>query len=89
MVCQVDGYQNILKLSCSPFAFTLYKAFLKNKKGSGTSLPASVSVRFLKNNIFLVYILLPDKVSLSGCFYFVRYRAICVLQLFVNLVVTS
>ena len=30
------------------------------------------------------YILLIDQVPLSGCFSFVRYWAICVLQLFVN-----
>ena len=31
------------KLNCGPLAFTSYKAFFKNKKGSGTSLPASLS----------------------------------------------
>ena len=35
------------------------------------------------------YILLPDQVSLSGCRYFVRYWAICVLKLFLNQVATS
>ena len=35
------GYQNILKLSCRPLAFNSYKAFLKYKKRSGTSLPVS------------------------------------------------
>ena len=35
---QVEVYQSILKLRCWPLAFTLYKAFLKNKKRSGTSL---------------------------------------------------
>ena len=34
IVCQVEGYQNILKLNCRPVAFTLYKAFLKSKKKS-------------------------------------------------------
>ena len=43
IVCQVHGYQDILKLSCRPLAFTPYKAFLKNKKRSKTSLPASFS----------------------------------------------
>ena len=33
---------HISELSCTPFAFTSYKAYLKNKK-SGTSPPASVS----------------------------------------------
>ena len=32
IVCQVDDYQNILKLSCRPLAFTTYKAFLKKQK---------------------------------------------------------
>ena len=38
-VYQAEGYQNILKLSWIPLAFTSYEAFLKNKKRSGTSLP--------------------------------------------------
>ena len=37
----------------------------------------------------ICYILLIDQISLSGCLYFQRYWAICVLQLFVNQVVTS
>ena len=35
------------------------------------------------------YILLPDQISMSGSLYFVRYWAKCILQLFVNQVVTS
>ena len=35
---KVEVYQNILKLRCWPLVFTLHKAFLKYKKGSGTSL---------------------------------------------------
>ena len=31
-ICQVEDYQNILKLSCKPLAFTLYKAFVKKEK---------------------------------------------------------
>ena len=38
---------------------------------------------------FLCYVLLIDKISLSGCLYCVRYWTICVLQLFVEQVVTS
>ena len=37
---QVVGYRNILKLRCRSLAFTSYKAFLKNKKRYGSSLPA-------------------------------------------------
>ena len=40
-VCQVMGYQNILKLNYRPLVFTLHKASLKNKKRSGTILPFS------------------------------------------------
>ena len=32
MMCQVQWYRNILKLSCRGFAFTSYKAFLKLKR---------------------------------------------------------
>ena len=38
---------------------------------------------------YFCFILLADKISLPGWFYFVRYWAICVLQLFVNQVVAS
>ena len=41
--CHVEGYLKILKISYKPLDFTSYKAFLKNKKRSGTSLPASFS----------------------------------------------
>ena len=42
-----------------------------------------------KEKYFSCYSLLIDQVSLSGCFYFVRYWTICVLKLFANKVVTS
>ena len=32
IVCQVEGYRIILKLSGRPLAFTLYKAFPKKQK---------------------------------------------------------
>ena len=43
IVSQVEGYQNILKLSCKLLAITSYKAFLKNKKKSGANLPVPFS----------------------------------------------
>ena len=54
IVCQVEDYRNWLKLSCRPLAFTSNKAFLKRKRRSGTSLPASFSAWFFKENISLV-----------------------------------
>ena len=53
IVCQVEGYQNALKLSCKPFAFNSCKAFLKSKKRSGTNLLVSFSAWILKKNISL------------------------------------
>ena len=54
---QVEGYGNILKLSCRSLAFTsYYKAFLKNQKRSGTSLPALFSGWVLKKNIIFCWL---------------------------------
>ena len=51
---QVEGYRNILKLNCISLAFTSYKAFLINKKMSGTSLVVLFAAWFLTKNIFLI-----------------------------------
>ena len=48
IVLQAEGYRNILKQSWRPIGFTSYKAFLINKKRSGTGLPATFSALFLK-----------------------------------------
>ena len=61
IVCSSEVYQNILKLKCWSFALTLYLAFLKNKKKSGTCLSISFPVWCLKKNIshaILYYFLL-------------------------------
>ena len=73
-----EGYRKILKLSCRPLAITSYKAYLKNKKKSGTSLPVSFSARFLKKNIFFSISYLTYQIYLSGCLYFLRYWPRCV-----------
>ena len=41
-----------------------------------------------QQKFFSCYILLTDQISLSDCFYFLRYQAICVVQFLVNQVVT-
>ena len=51
IVCQIESYQNILKLICKPLAFTSYKAFLKNKKRSRASLSTTFWVWFFKKNV--------------------------------------
>ena len=42
------------QLNYRPISFTSYKAFLKNKKRSGTRFPASFSAWFIKENISFV-----------------------------------
>ena len=60
---QVELYQNILKLTCWPLVFPLYKAFLGNKKVFGTSLPASFSAWFLRKQILTFKILLVNSAN--------------------------
>ena len=66
----------------------LIESLFKSQNRPETSLPPIVCMIF-KEKYFSCYILLTDQTELSGSFYFVRYWAICVLQLFVNQVVTS
>ena len=40
VACQVEDYKNTLKLGCRPLVCNSFKAFLKNKKRSGTNLLA-------------------------------------------------
>ena len=54
MVCQVEDYQNILKLRCRPLSFTSYKAFLKNKR-SGTSPCLIFCIIFWRKVFLLLY----------------------------------
>ena len=54
-VCQLEGYQNILKLNCWRLAFTLHKTFLKDKKRSGTSLPTTFQHNFWRKKFILLY----------------------------------
>ena len=61
----------------------------KRKKKYGSSLSTWFSSTIFAEKYFSCYILSPDQISLSGSFYFVRYWEICILQLFVNQVVTS
>ena len=51
IVCPSQWLLNILKLMYWQLTFTICKAYLKNKKRSGTSLPVSFSAWFLKKNI--------------------------------------
>ena len=68
IVCQVDDYQNILKLSCRPLAFTTYKAFLK-KQNEVWNLSPCLIFCMIFEEYFICYILLLDQILLSGCLY--------------------
>ena len=48
IVCPVEGYRNISKLSCRILPFTPYKAFLKNKTKQKEARNLSLS-HFLQN----------------------------------------
>ena len=56
IVCQVKGCQNILKPGCRQLAFSLYKAFLKNKKRSRTSLTYLILLYFINWPNFIVWL---------------------------------
>ena len=49
----VEGYRNILQLTCRPLAFTSYKAFLNSRKRSGLSSLAHFCM-ILKKTIYLI-----------------------------------
>ena len=55
--------------------------FLEKRLGI---VSASLIVYDFPEKYFACYILLTDQISLSDCFYFLRYWAICVLQMFVS-----
>ena len=88
IVCQVVDYWNILALSCRPLVFTSYKAFQIHKKGIELFLNYSWTILIFcmtfEEKHFSCYILLTEKIPLSGYLYFGRYWAIGVFYLLVN-----
>ena len=85
IVCQVEGHRDILKLSCKHLLFLPHMKFFKKIKGGLELVSHALFFCIIfEGNYFSCYILVIDQVSLSGCLYFVRYWAICALQLFVN-----
>ena len=58
VMLQIEGYQNILKLSWRPLVFTSYKAFLKKtEKRFEASLRALFSAMVFEEKCFSCYIL--------------------------------
>ena len=64
----------MLRLTCWPLAFTLYKGFLKNKRRSGNSFSTLFLAWCFKKKIYIV--LFTDKILLPDCFYFLIYCVI-------------
>ena len=56
IIYQVKGCQNILKPGWRQLAFSLYKAFLKNKKRSRTSLTYLILLYFTNWPNFIVWL---------------------------------
>ena len=77
-----SGLSKYIKLSCRSLAFTSCIAFLKTKEVWYYSSRIIFCKMFDKK--ISRYMLLTDQILLSGCLCFVRYWAICVLQLFAN-----
>ena len=67
IIYHVDGYQNILKLSCRPIGITSYKACFFKKKRCETSLHTSFSAYFFLKKYLSCYNLLNVWTSFSGC----------------------
>ena len=73
------GGETSARPNCRLLAFTSYKAFLKNKKRSRTSVCISFSALLFEEKHFSCYILLTGQISLPGCLCIVRYWVIYVL----------
>ena len=73
------GLSKYIEIKFRPLAFTSYKAFLKNKKRSRTSVCISFCALLFEEKHFSCYILLTDQMSLPDCLCFVRYWVIYVL----------
>ena len=68
--------------------YLILSIFIKQKQ-VWNQPPCLIFCITFEGKFFTCYSPLIDQVSWSSCFYFLRYWAICVLQLFVNQVVTS
>ena len=77
-------YETKLQATC----FFLIKSFFKKQKEVWNYSPLLNFCMIFQVKCFSCNILLADQISLSGWLLFARYCAICVLQLFINQVVT-
>ena len=78
IVCPSWGLPKYIKTKVLTTCFYLMSNFFRNKKRSGTSLPALVSGWVLKKKYFSCYII-TNEISLPDCLYFLGHWVICVL----------
>ena len=83
------GLSKYIEIKMQTTCFYLILGFFKKQKAVWNCSPWLIFCITFKEKYFSCYILLTDHVLLSGCFYFLRYWAICVLQLFVDQFMTS
>ena len=77
IVCQVEGYRSISKLSCRSLYFSSYKHFLKNKRDLELVFLSHAPHDFCRK-IFLLLCSI-NEFALFGCLEFVRYCGTCVV----------
>ena len=85
IICQVEGYGKMLKLRCRLLAFTSYKAFSKNKKRSGSSLPTPIFCIISKKECFSFYFLLTNQFHCLIA-WFLRYWVLFEIWLFSDVI---
>ena len=96
IACQVEDYGNILKLSSRPLISTLYKAFLKTKRGLQlVYLPhflhdfrrkTFLLLYFINWPNFIVWLLLLREVLTNMCIAIVSFRGCDVINFEINLI---
>ena len=91
IVCHVEGYRNILKLICRPLASTSNKAFLRNKKMSGTSSLSHFLHRCKRKIYLLLYSLNWPNLIVCLCLLWIYWGVcvLCVLYLLISPIVAS
>ena len=62
IVCQLDSYRFILKVSCRPLALILYRAFLKKEKEAWNYSHCLIFYIIVKEKYFSGYILLTNHI---------------------------
>ena len=82
------GLSKCIEIKMQTPCFHLILSFFEEWKDVWSQSPCLIFCIIFEEKYLSCYILFIDQIWLSSCLYFVRYWAICVLQLFVNQLVT-